>query len=450
MPILRRLLLILLVMLPAASASTAQTPPPPVCGDLVTRAVETVGVACDGLSRNQACYGNQLIEAEFMPDQTPTFVASGDVIDLAMLRRISTTPFDGTADQWGIAILKAQANLPDALPGQNVTFLVFGDATLENPTADMRAVTVETSLTEEVICAEAPSGVLIQSPRGEQVEMTINGAGVTLGSTIYVTASANDHLLLATLDGAAVVTGFDQVRVVLEGFFITIPLDEDAQVIGLPSRPFPIDPAVTQYLPLALLDEEVSAPQFTPTPNRTLAPTPTACVRRADWTARYVIQAGDTLSNIAGRAGINVLALQLANCIVDANIIRAGEVLNVPFPIPTLPPPITPTITVTVPPRVTFYADRATIQAGECATLYWSVSGETAGVYIDQENVEPSGSAPACPRETTTYTLFVVRPNDTSESYPVTITVTDICGDYICGATENSQTCSLDCPLAGA
>jgi LysM repeat protein len=447
MPILRLLLIILIAVLPAASLP-AQTPEP-VCGDLVARAVETVGTACEGLARNQACYGNQLIDVEFMPDQAPTFVASGDVIDLAALRRISATPFDGTADQWGIAVLKAQANLPDALPGQNVTFLLFGAASLDSPTADMRAVTVETSITEEVVCEEAPTGVLIQSPRGSQVEMTINGAGVTLGSTVFITAVADELLTLVTLDGAAVVTALDQVRVVLEGYQITIPVDDEAQVNGLPSRATPFDPTLVEYLPLSLLDEAISAPEATAEPTiSTPAPSATACARRADWTARYIVQAGDTLSNIASRARLNVLALQLANCIADPNIIRAGEVLNVPFAIPTLPPPITPTITLTPPPVVTFYADRTTVNAGECATLYWTIGGEMVEAYIGEGTVESSGSMPVCPYGTETYTLWVIRPNDTSESYDVTITVTDICGDYICGWTEDTETCQIDCPAA--
>ena len=69
MRVLRILLLMLitgLVALPAASLPGAQTTSPQ-CTDLVQRAVTTVGVACDGLARNQACYGNQLIDVEFQP-----------------------------------------------------------------------------------------------------------------------------------------------------------------------------------------------------------------------------------------------------------------------------------------------------------------------------------------------------------------------------------------------
>ena len=124
------MLIIGLVALPAVSLPVAQTDPAQ-CTTLVERAVQTVGTACDGLARNQACYGNQLIDVEFQPDQSLVFANAGDVVDLGAIQRISTTPFQNDTNQWGIALLKAQANLPDNLPGQNVTFLLFGDATLD-------------------------------------------------------------------------------------------------------------------------------------------------------------------------------------------------------------------------------------------------------------------------------------------------------------------------------
>lgn len=449
MPALRLLLLVLivsLVSLPAASLPVAQTPEP-VCVTLVTRAVETVGIACDGITRNQACYGNQLIDVEFLPDQSPPFVVSGDVVDLGSLRRISTMPYDSALDQWGIAVIKAQANLPDAIPGQNVTFLLFGDAALDNPTPDMQIVTVETSITQGVTCEQAPSGVLIQSPRGSQVEMTLNGASLILGSTVYVRAITEDQLTLVTLDGAAVLSAFDQVRVVLEGYQVTVQIDADHQVIGEPSPAVPFDPSLLQYLPISLLDDEIFLPEPLDVPaTLTPAASPTACARRADWTVRYIVQSGDTLSTIAGRLGMNTFSLQSANCIGNPNLIRAGDSLNVPFAVPTLVPPITITPSVTMPPPVSFYADSYTINAGECTTLYWFVPGDdVASVYIDQENVEPQGSSRYCSVETQTITLTVYRLDQSIETYPITITVLDVCGDSLCTGTEDFSTCPSDC-----
>ena len=167
----------------------ATAPPGLTCDQLVTLATTTVGVVCNNLGRNQACYGNKLVTVDFRPNVNASFTQSGDKVDLLSIQRLQTSALNRATNDWGIAILKAQADLPDALPGQNVTFLLFGDTSIDNPSPDMRAVTVQTRI-GAVECANAPaSAVMIQSPEGSQVSMNINGADVTLGSTAYITAN---------------------------------------------------------------------------------------------------------------------------------------------------------------------------------------------------------------------------------------------------------------------
>jgi hypothetical protein len=69
----------------------------------------------------------------------------------------------------------------------------------------------------------------------------------------------------------------------------------------------------------------------------------------AGW-ATYVIQPGDTLSNLSLRFGVSQSALQRANCIADPSDIRAGGRIYAPA-VSTSPPPATggPGITATVP-----------------------------------------------------------------------------------------------------
>lgn len=434
------MLIIGLVALPAASLPVAQTDPAQ-CTTLVERAVQTVGTACDGLARNQACYGNQLIDVEFQPDQSLVFANAGDVVDLGAIQRISTTPFQNDTNQWGIALLKAQANLPDNLPGQNVTFLLFGDATLENPTPDMQLVKVETNITQGLECEQAPSGLLIQSPNGTQVEMALNGAEVILGSTVYITATTENELILATLEGAAVVSAFDQVRVVLQGDQITLPIDDEWIVNDTPSETQPYDPALLPYLPVSLLDDPVPLPPAPPVPGlSTPTVTPVLCLPRPDWTQRYTVQSGDTLADIARRAGVSFPELQVANCIADPNVIRAGDVLVVPIMVPTRVPP-------TVVPGATFYATPSTINLGQCTTVAWNVTGAVTSIMIGQNSVAAQGSVTDCSFQvTSTLVMYVYRPDDTVEMYSTTVTVVDICGDSICGFTENNSICPADCP----
>jgi uncharacterized protein YraI len=103
------------------------------CPVFVTAALQSVQTACANVGRNQACYGNNAVIAEFWQERDDLlFSAPNDRVALVDLRRVSTAPLDLDKRLWGVVVLKAQANLPMTLPGQAVTFLLMGDATLEN------------------------------------------------------------------------------------------------------------------------------------------------------------------------------------------------------------------------------------------------------------------------------------------------------------------------------
>jgi LysM repeat protein len=67
----------------------------------------------------------------------------------------------------------------------------------------------------------------------------------------------------------------------------------------------------------------------TPTPG-----TPRPATEAAPLPARYVVQPGDNLTEIAARLGVTVQALQEANGIENPDAIYAGQVLAVPTPKP--------------------------------------------------------------------------------------------------------------------
>lgn len=69
-------------------------------------------------------------------------------------------------------------------------------------------------------------------------------------------------------------------------------------------------------------------PLATTTPAATATPQPTAQPTAEQQT--YVVQAGDTLNDIAIRFGTTVRALQEANGLGDSDIIRVGQVLIIP------------------------------------------------------------------------------------------------------------------------
>ncbi|MCC6805612.1 MAG: LysM peptidoglycan-binding domain-containing protein, partial [Anaerolineae bacterium] len=63
-----------------------------------------------------------------------------------------------------------------------------------------------------------------------------------------------------------------------------------------------------------------------------------ACAPRYDWAYSYVVHYGDTLANIAWRAGSTWQELAAGNCIPYPDYIYAGQYLRVPNPVSYYPP----------------------------------------------------------------------------------------------------------------
>jgi hypothetical protein len=119
-------LLIGLLVLPAGILAQEDR-----CPALVEEALAIVDDACTGLGRNQACYGHTLVTVtRFDGAPVEDFVEGGDITDVTQMASLTTAPLDVSENIWGIALLALQANLPGTLPGQNVTFIVYGDAEL--------------------------------------------------------------------------------------------------------------------------------------------------------------------------------------------------------------------------------------------------------------------------------------------------------------------------------
>jgi hypothetical protein len=96
------------------------------CPEIVKTALKTVGEVCQSTGRNEACYGNLTLKAEPQANVDFTFDKPGDTISLSKIKALTLSPFNSEQGIWGVALMKIQANLPDTLPGQNVSFLAFG------------------------------------------------------------------------------------------------------------------------------------------------------------------------------------------------------------------------------------------------------------------------------------------------------------------------------------
>jgi hypothetical protein len=136
-----------LISLFSVSLVFAQT----ACPDLVKDALLAVDNNCSELGRNEACYGYDQVEASFLVDVEDDFFSTPrDVADVAELETIRTAPLSLDNGTWGVAVMNLQANMPNTLPGQNVTFLLMGDVEVENAVAPDEAFQPADALEVEV------------------------------------------------------------------------------------------------------------------------------------------------------------------------------------------------------------------------------------------------------------------------------------------------------------
>jgi hypothetical protein len=235
------------------------------CPTIVMAALETTHSACNDTGRNQACYGNIRLDVEAQDDAAPfTFEEQGDKVDLAAVQMLTLSSMNETRREWGVALLKVQADLPDTLPGQNVTFLLFGDVEIEDATDDannpMQSFRFRTGIGDS-FCSGAPdSGILIQTPEGAgEILLKANGVDITLSSTAYLQAEAGEEMVVNLLEGQAEIQAQNVVQAVTAGQQVSVPIDVDLRPIGPPGPPHPYNLPTLQSLPVANLEQVVVA-----------------------------------------------------------------------------------------------------------------------------------------------------------------------------------------------
>ncbi len=236
-----------------------------VCPAIVEAALEAIDNICIEAGRNQACYGNVQIEAEPQADVSEfAFSQVGDIVDVATIHTMRLSPLDEQQGVWGLALMRLQANIPDTLPGQNVTFLLFGDVEItnavdpDNPELNpMQAFFLKTGI-GDAACEEAPeSGLLVQTPEGvREVAFNVNGVDVAMGSTVYFQANPGDRMRVTTLEGSAILHEEGRIVAVPAGARLETPIDKDFNIIDIPD-PEPYSPEEFAPLPIDELERDI-------------------------------------------------------------------------------------------------------------------------------------------------------------------------------------------------
>lgn len=266
------LMIVILLVVPSgvrASTLDNQQASGETCPAIVEAALDAVDTLCASAGRNQACYGNVQLEAEPQPNVADfQFNTAGDKVAVNDIAALRLSPMDEEAALWGVALMRLQANLPDTLPGQNVTFILYGDvevinaidpeAVLAGDAAPMQAFYLTTGI-GDARCNEAPdSGVLVQTPEGVgEIAFTVNEVAVEMGSTVLFQAQPGGEMVVTTIEGSAALTLADRVLPVLAGTRLRVPLDDLLRPLDGLFEPESYDLERLQSLPLNLLERAI-------------------------------------------------------------------------------------------------------------------------------------------------------------------------------------------------
>ena len=100
--------------------------------DIFQTALAITTKNCEGLRRNEACYGHALLSAAPHPGvETFNFDTEGDIVSLADTQSIKLSGLNTDTGTWGVALMQLRANLPSSQT-ENVTVVAFGDVELTN------------------------------------------------------------------------------------------------------------------------------------------------------------------------------------------------------------------------------------------------------------------------------------------------------------------------------
>jgi hypothetical protein len=324
------------------------------CPEIVDEALNAVDTLCGAMERNTACYGNvQLSATAQVGVEDFRFAAVGDIANLADIDTLELSPLDEAAEVWGMAVLSLQADIPDSLPGQNVTFILFGDVTIENAAgADqtpMQAFYLRTGISDSA-CETAPeSGLLVQTPDGvEAVTFNINGVDVQVGSTVLF--QAQDELTVTTVEGTAILDFENEVYPAIAGTQLRLPLNEQGLPTSRPGFPEAYDENRVNLLPLR------------PLPRAILPPPPLATIDLA--TLHERLQAGQPPCDVPGLSPCADLPAILRDApplpppdswgmqfIPGENCVPPAEFVPGQMPAPGEPRPLPPCPLTERPPR---------------------------------------------------------------------------------------------------
>lgn len=241
------------LFLSVAVAAQSDTCPP-----LIYDSIVQTNDVCSATGRNQICYGSTSIDVQIRDDADITFAQPGDLSSLTEVESIETSALDVINEEFGIALMQVQANVPGAIPGQVVTFLLMGDASVTDTASDeqrpMDAFQFRTGIGTPS-CEDVNFDTLVvDSPDGLTVTFNVNGIDVELGSTAAFIGMPDNMLDMLVVEGEGTVTANGESVIVEAGNWTQIQMDDSGiSAVGAPVEPTPFAPERIAHIPFSLL-----------------------------------------------------------------------------------------------------------------------------------------------------------------------------------------------------
>jgi len=199
------------------------------CEALVSRVLSDLGTTCARMGTNTVCYGFPSVTATSLDEAgqpLANFAEPGDRADLAGIASISTSLFSSEQSQWGIALMSVQLGMHSAASQKSTIFMLMGEAEITNlvvpveakgpkkaEPVPMQTFTLRTGADSTECLAVPPSSLVVQSPSGMTVTITVNDIPIQLSSTVILRAPAENQMQVITGNGRAVLFPHSPSRV---------------------------------------------------------------------------------------------------------------------------------------------------------------------------------------------------------------------------------------------
>lgn len=221
----------------------------PNCDNQVQEALNKLEETCLALGLDEVCYGNNTLRAELNAATAAQFDDRGDIIPVEVLHALQAAPLNVDTGEWGIAVFKTRAVLPRTVPGQAVTFLVFGDTNVQfaNPNDyvgdDLQAFYFSTGYGSVGCESVDVDGILVLAPPDGGSLIEANGVKMLVSGTMLLEAAMNDTMTISLLDGVARIEANGAHQDVRAGQAVTVQMggSNGLEAIGTPSAPGVID-----------------------------------------------------------------------------------------------------------------------------------------------------------------------------------------------------------------